>query len=691
MYRLESPELEITFDSNAAITAIRDKRNGREYIENHSFQNGWRLMLPDETWDGRYADGKAQRNCLVISGTDTIKYIFSSITAADRKQVNVELTIIYRLEKDELHAKYKINNLDDQAFPSHIMFPVIRGIGKKEKGMKLVMPEQSPFGDTRVEDPFSYGDGNHKDWVRGCNRKNARYPLQLATAWMDYSDMAGGITLEQRSPEFSVCDFGFERIIRKGRRRKAENEDFLQFAIQSYPNVRWGEEAESPDYVIEIHENNWQVPALRHREWLKKHVRLPVLPETMKRSIGWHFYFMKQQDGTVYFQYRDLPDMAEAAVSAGLGYMMVFGWYPAGHDNDYPFGYFVNEEWGGEQELHRQLEKCCRTGCSVIPFFNGTLLDISLDEYRQYAHRWPVLGRTQKPYCGTEFSRANHDMGFSNACIPTSTRNMTLLDVCITSEEVQKWWRETVTRIVRDYHFHNIQLDQIAHKSYVCYAPHHKHRRPETAWTDELGKLLSMVRQIVKEDQEGVVIGEGMTDLTMQYCDAFWNWHQAFNRPEIIRYSIPWMNYSHEIDANEYDAANICFAERILMDLKIEGGIAKVTDYPEFTAHLKRLAELKKRLGRAYIDGEYFLQDGLKVECSEGILVRIYRCEAETAIVIAGISEGRGTIVMELEKPLKNVRLYSNYGIREGGDGSRFSCKIEPYEVVVIEGMQQNI
>ena len=182
---------------------------------------------------------------------------------------------------------------------------------------------------------------------------------------------------------------------------------------------------------------------------------------------------------------------------------------------------------------------------------------------------------------------------------------MTLLDICITAKEVQEWWQKTVARIVRECGFGNLQLDQIAHKSYVCYHPAHGHERPEYAYTKELQELLTKVRKIVREaNSEGVMIGEGMSDLTAQYCDGFWNWHQTGNKPEIMRYSIPWMNYSSEVDANEYDAANICFAEKILMDLKIEGGDGILSDFPQFSEHLKKLSILKKKLPDSYQSGE---------------------------------------------------------------------------------------
>lgn len=692
MYQIENECLSVIFDGNAGISGILDKRIGREYITAKTGINACRVMLPNKSWDGRFADTAKQDIRNIEEKDHAISFTFPGLTAEDGKKTNVTLIIHYWLSGDEIYASYEIQNDDVEETVSHIMFPIVSGIEKETVDGELVMPEQSSFGDTRVTDPFCYGDGNHKDWIRGNNRKECRYPQFLVTAWMDYSDEKGGICFEQRSENFDICDFGFERMVVKDRKCKDGNEDFLRFAMQSYPLVESKMKTRSPLYVIGVHEKNWQVPAFRHRVWLKEHVQLPQVSERFKRSLGWHFFFMKQQDGTVYFKYQDLPRMAEAAGSAGLQNMMVFGWYYAGHDNEYPFGYYVNDQWGGQEELLKRIHQCNEKGCAVIPFFNGTLLDISTEGYRKYGKRWPVLGRTGKPYCGTEFSRANTDMGFSNACIATTTRNMTLLDICITAWEVKAWWKETVLRIVKEYGFHNLQLDQIAHKAYVCYDKCHKHKEPKSAYTQELMELLMEVRRIVKgENPEGIMIGEGMTDLAMQYCDGFWNWHQAYNRPEIIRYSVPWLNYSHEIDANEYDAANLCFAERILLDLKVEGGNGIITDYPEFCSHLKRLSDLKKEVGPAYIEGEYFYQDSIRVEADKGVAVRLYRTRDQVAVVAANTTDKEQTGKVDLDERLRDVKVRSiNRKMQRRKSEIQWKFELGPFEVMVMEGNVPN-
>src|SRR5690606_28512227 len=119
-------------------------------------------------------------------------------------------------------------------------------------------------------------------------------------------------------------------------------------------------------------------------------------------------------------------------------------------------------------------------------------------------------------------------------------------------DEHRAYFMKTVRRMLEDYGFTHIQLDQISEKMFPCYNELHRHRFPDRAFVDGLGELLPSTRSLVREiNPEGVVLGEGINDFTGQYCDSFWTWSQL-HFPEPILYSLPWLMMSHEIDANEF-------------------------------------------------------------------------------------------------------------------------------------------
>lgn len=188
MYYLENELVKLTLDDHAAIIGLYDKRIEREYITYREGGNLFRLMAPNKIWDGRYADSAKADFPVVVTDGNSLTATFQKLVSEDGKPLQSEIRIEMELSGDELMMCYSISNDDDDEFFSHIMFPIVSGLGHPESPMNLIMPEQSAFGDTRVQDPFAFGDGNHKDWTRGCNRKAARYPQNLSTAWMDYSD-----------------------------------------------------------------------------------------------------------------------------------------------------------------------------------------------------------------------------------------------------------------------------------------------------------------------------------------------------------------------------------------------------------------------------------------------------------------------------------------------------------------------
>lgn len=686
---LKSPDLTVALTEKGAIQKIIDHKLNRSYLEVERFLNLFRLCVPSPQWDGRYADSNFSQVDFSQQENGSALGTFRHFTAADGTVLDVIVTVRYCLEGRKLNLSLQVENRNSFTI-SQVLFPMLSGFADKNKAMRMYVPEQAFFTQDRIWDPFATGNKNHKGWTRNNNRHDVIYPQLLSTAWLDYSDPTGGISIEQRSPIFDICDFGVEHLIQKDPDDAKNNIHSLQIALQSSPNIESGETWESPEFLIYVHEGDWRKAAISHREWLRSVVDIPEISPDFENTLGWHFYFMKQQDGTVFHTYDDLPKMAKAALDAGIHYIMVFGWFQAGHDNAYPFGYYANPDWGGEQVLREKLAECEAMGCHVIPFFNGTLLNISRKEYEEFAKKWPAIGRTGEPYCGTDFSRTNYNLGFRNAMLDTTDRNMTLLDICITASEVQKWWEKTVTRIVHEYGFHNLQLDQIAHKSYVCYAPDHHHEKPQFAYTKELCGLLEKIRKIVKEGNPGgVMVGEGCSDLCGQFMDGFWNWNQLHNHPEIIRYSAPWLSYSHELDANEYEEANRCFAEKILMDLKVDGGDGCLADYPSFTEHLRELAQLKILLKDTYIHGEYRHLDGIhRIEKRKDILLRSYENPTTNkwCVIVANLTDKITHAEFELELIPQNIIIAgTKLGRAELSPSRGMAFSLRPYEVLAIE------
>jgi hypothetical protein len=213
-----------------------------------------------------------------------------------------------------------------------------------------------------------------------------------------------------------------------------------------------------------------------------------------------------------------------------------------------------------------------------------------------------------------------------------------------------------VKRIVQDYGFGNLQLDQISEKMFVDYNEDHITTTPDRVYVDGLMVLLSEVRRLIREvNPEGVMISEVLNDFTGQWCDSSWDWNILLPFPEPILYTLPWLMASHEVDANEFDEVNKAFAYKMHLDMKIDGGDAPIDKYPDFAKHVKSLAELRSRVAAYYVYADFRDQEQVEVEAPEGVLVKVYENLATEKMGIV-LAETAGEASEALLTPKRNIR-----------------------------------
>jgi len=177
------------------------------------------------------------------------------------------------------------------------------------------------------------------------------------------------------------------------------------------------------------------------------------------------------------------------------------------------------------------------------------------------------------------------------------------------------------------------------------------------------------------------MVGEGFTDLAASYCDAFWNWNQL-DHPEVVRYSVPWMRFSCEIDALEYGEANLCFVHGILLDLKIEGGVGILSDFPAFQAHLRSLSGLKEALGDTLACGDFEDEDGIRLAGDGAVIakIHIHHSAGCGAVLFANQADRPATAGLELLFPAADIERLSFSGGRTHAS-PRESLRLGPWEV----------
>jgi hypothetical protein len=662
--KLENEDLEVALDpTTGGFASIHDKGSGAEYVGAPDRALLLRLIVPKGDFLGDHLDA-ANPRISIEKQTATIRYRLDGI----------EAVATLGLEGPAVLATLCVSNGGNRTIEETI-FPWVRGLGPMPEAC-LVCP--CMFG-RKTRDPLGAGlDRDHHAWNEGGQKRVYRYPEHLASAWYDYGNAEQGIAIEGRHSDFSIMDFFVHKVVEKTLNPVRRT---LDLAAVQPRRIKPEETWTSAPVRIFVHKGDWHATADAHREWLSTWVPKPKRPAKFAESIGWHFFFMKHQDGLVLNTYDDLPKMAEASLAAGCPYLLVFGWQTGGHDNNYLYRYVSNESWGGTDRLRAALQKVRQTGVEVIPFFNGTLANIEMPEHKEFGYRWEATTRAGHPYYAGNWARQNFDA-------PTRNRDMLHYEIC-PCDDYKPYFLKTAWRIIQEYGFGNLQLDQISEKMFPCYNELHRHSYPDRAYVDGLGDLLPKTRAAIREvNPNGVVIGEWINDFTAQWVDGSWSWRQT-DFPEPVLYTLPWVLMSHEIDALEYDEVNKAFAYKLFLDMKIDGGDSPITKYPAFAAHIRGLASLRRRVLDYYVWADFRDEEGLKLTQTGKVMGKVFRNSAarRTGIVLAELGGAKADVVLKSQwKPEGGtIRVESNlaksFRVTPGQD-LRF--QLRPYEVLVL-------
>jgi len=651
-------------DSTGGFTSIIDKKTGQEFIGAPDRASLMRLIIPEGLlkeyphYDGQNAD-------ISVDGpTATVRY----------SEKHLEAVATLTLDGAAMIATLEVENKGDMNI-EEVMFPRLLGLAPVDDAA-ITWP---CFWKRRYDDLFGEGaGGDHHTWNEWTQKIDARYPSHLTSAWCDYGNNQGGIAIEGRHNDFSIMDFSMHKIVEKTREPVRRTLDM--FTVHPR-RIKPGERYCASPVRIRIHQGDWHIVADEHREWLETWVRKPDRAPKFAEAIGWHFYFMKHQDGLELNTYDDLPKMAQAALDAGCPYLLLFGWQEGGHDNNYMYRYFPNEEWGGLESLKRNIEKCRAMGVELMPFYNGTLANVEMPEHKEYGHKWEAKTRADHPYYAGDWARHNYD---------AQTRNRAMLhhEIAPCDEHVEHFVND-MKRIIADYGFGNTQLDQISEKMLVDYNEAHIKTSPDRVYVDGLAEILSRTRKILKEaNPDGVMISEVLNDFTGQWCDSSWDWNILMPFPEPVLYTLPWLMASHEVDALEYNFVNKAFVYKMHLDMKIDGGDAPITKYPKFAAHVKANAALRRATADYYAYADFRDEENFTINGPENLMAKAYhnKTAGKVGIVVAEVKGEAGTARLSIDWPGKTpASVHSNTAARTD-DVSLESLELalQPYEIKVI-------
>jgi hypothetical protein len=307
-------------------------------------------------------------------------------------------------------------------------------------------------------------------------------------------------------------------------------------------------------------------------------------------------------------------------------------------------------QWGGPERLKAANQRAMELGVSTGIIFSQRLWnkDTLTPELRQLAEDWAIRRESGDPI------RESWDHQHFGAA-QWSNRQQSFGHVDYVMCSAVAGYREFAIRNVRGVlkqaGYSMMFYDQVVEGN-LCFSERHDHAdvsAPSMATPQFVQELRAGMQS---DNPDAVLIGEGWEVLSSQFLDSGWVWRVPPN-PEVLQYTLPWVINTSAVPvdrglANKYLVLGLRLA---IVAGGLENG-KKLSDFPEFSRYIKRMAAFRKTTERFWVGGSFRDDIGLK---SSGAFAKVYQTDREVAIVVANLGDEAAPFAFDLDA--------SRYGI----------------------------
>lgn len=675
---LENDAIRLEVSSQTgAVTRIFDKHTNTEYVNPGAQTRLFQFILPAPGNLGRQINSTDQKplSVEVADGVLAIKfdnlqilqkeYLFQAgEMESPQPKLPIAATITFRLQGEHILASIEIENRSLEQI-TDVIFPRLDDLPTASGGhpFEVVLPSLS---DKKMKGgpEFLFGE------------RAKTYPALLATSWLNYQAGEKSIGIEIQSPP--ETQEGLVSMAANGLVAANRPQGGIRYiGWDFYPHIDGRTTWKSPPIVIHVHSADWHRIAAEHREWYRAQ-HAPKTVTAFDDAIGFATYRLKTDNNTINWKYDELPKLADISGTAGMHDLVIDGWREReGPGNACPFGEFPDARLGGAAGLKAANEKLEKNHVNLLFAFHPAYINTATAGYKTRNIRWTVKTRREVEQMQPQFTFYTFDYPYE--------------------EEIAHFWGVTdpslpvtdellhdAQRLRDEYGFRNLFLRGVGLQSYLSYNKEDvvpPQKAFEVGYEHFLGGLDALF-------PGGMLLMEGFNDLVNPYGVGGYTWVQNKDA-EVLAYSIPWVPFSNDVDALDYDQANESFARKVLINLIVDGGDGTVERYVEFAKHLKALQVLKEATSPYYAQAEFRDHDGLKkIEAADQVVVSVFdnTSQKKRGIVLANLSDQEKKASVEVDSQTSGAR---GHLFRLGGQQSEIelpliSVDLAPYEVVVV-------
>ncbi len=405
---------------------------------------------------------------------------------------DVRVTLQFSREGTGFRLTGEIDNRAEGWIVRDLRCPTLSGIEARPQSHPLLWP--NGLGQ-RFTDGVEFGE------------RTFNYPSGRATMpWLAFAGAKGGLYVGVHDPLQGAREFSarFERTT-----------NAYQLAITHpvfcEPGRRWP----LPPAILLPYQGSWHVAAKHYRTWFDSNRPVAAAPRWARDSAGWLLAILKQQNGDVMWDYSALDQLCDVADQRGLDILGLFGWAHGGHDRFYP-DYIPDPLMGGRDTLKRALSRAKQRGKRVILYANGQLIDSATHFYR-YEGNDAIVLREDSEAVTSSIRKFNSStpVTFVQGCSAAPVWERRMLDLAVQAHELG------ADGIIYD------QLGVIGPA--LCFAKHHNHATPATAFSVGRRELVARIAAHMKQiAPDFVVMTEGVHDSLIDSTPFSHGWGVGF-------------------------------------------------------------------------------------------------------------------------------------------------------------------
>ncbi|MBI4975944.1 MAG: hypothetical protein HZC28_00585 [Spirochaetes bacterium] len=289
----------------------------------------------------------------------------------------------------------------------------------------------------------------------------------------------------------------------------------VEISVLQKPWLKKNERWASPPIVIRSYVGDWTEAAKTYRAWADTWYSRTLHPQWTREQSGWMLAILKQQNGEIFWSYRDLSRVWDIAQAHGLTAVGLFGWAHGGHDRYYP-DFIPDPALGGEDELRKALAEAKKRGLRTILYANGQLIDTATEFYRWQGNSACAWKANHEPYVQSirKFDSST-PVAFALACQGSKVWQEKMRSLAMQAE-----------RLGAD----GILYDQIGvGGTNECHHPGHGHKNPNSGWAEErVAFYAALAAGMHRINPEFTIMTEGVFDALTPHMGWFHGWGTGF-------------------------------------------------------------------------------------------------------------------------------------------------------------------